>query len=464
MSANPHLSWQSPRDSVDPATQTLAKAPKTLAETGLPPRFVGDLIAKLLSCHGRLSAAGLAEKICLPPSVISEPLGELRAAKLVEIARGGSTELEHEFQLTDNGRAHAADALQRSLYAGPAPVTLNEYARAVHTQSLAHLGFDRAAVHGAFSGLTIAEDLVDNVGAALNSGRAMLLYGPAGSGKTFLAEQLAKLLPGEISVPHAIFAGGEVIQVYDPIVHEAVSSDRDDSRPIRANVDRRWVVCKRPFVLTGGELSLRMLDLQFDEVSRFYQAPPHVKANGGVFVVDDLGRQLVSPRELMNRWIVPLDRRRDYLTLHTGFKLSVPFDMAIVFSTNLRPDAIADEAFLRRFGYKVFVGPVDEDSYRQIFQGACESLGVKFDSAAFHWLLQERHSKTARPLLACYPRDLAGRIRDFAIYEGHEAVMTPLTLDRAWNTYFVGHDSQASMSASQVGEGRDSTALTEKTR
>ena len=429
----------------DPSLRVLPKPPRTLAEVGLPPQFLGELVTKLLSLHGRLAAAGIAQAICLPPSVAGEILADLRANRLVEIARGGATEVEHEFQLTDAGRVNASDALQRSLYTGPAPVTPDEYNRIVQAQSLSHQSFAHDAVHRAFSGLTIANELIDSVGAALNSGRAMLLYGPAGSGKTFLAEQLAKLLPGEIAIPHAIFVGGEVIQVYDPIVHQAVKADGTGPRGIRHNVDRRWVACRRPFVLTGGELSLRMLDLQFDEVSRFYQAPPHVKANGGVFVVDDLGRQLVSPRELMNRWIVPLDRRRDYLSLHTGFKLSVPFDMAVVFSTNLRPEGIADEAFLRRFGYKVFIGPVDPVSYQRIFEEACQSLRVRFDQAAFDWLLKERHARTRRPLLACYPRDLAGRIRDFAVYEGHEAVMTPQTLDKAWNTYFVGTDPQAAM-------------------
>jgi len=426
------------------AAQILPKAPRHLADLGLPPQFVGDLITKLLSTRGRLSLAGLSEATRLPASIIGEAMIGLRATRMVEIGRGGATEVDHEYQLTEGGRAHAADALQRSLYTGPAPVTLDEYSEVVAAQSLLHHRFDMRSVRQAFAGLTLAPRLIDSVGAALNSGRAMLLYGPAGSGKTFLAEQMARLLPGVIAVPHAICVGGEVIQVYDPILHERVEGESSaGGAGIRSNVDRRWEICRRPFVLTGGELSLRMLDLQFDEVSRFYQAPPHVKANGGVFVVDDLGRQLVSPRELMNRWIVPLDRRRDYLSLHTGFKMSVPFDMAVVFSTNLRPHEIADEAFLRRFGYKIHVGPVDEASYRRIFEQACTSLGVRFDASALDWLLRERHQPAARPLLACYPRDLTGRIRDFAIYEDTPAEMAPESLDRAWKTYFVTPDPEA---------------------
>lgn len=432
------------RDTAPPGrTPPLSRAPRRLSEIGLPETFLGELLEKFLSLRGRQSLLELAELARLPASVVGEVMIGLRSARLVEIARGGATEAESQYQLTDSGRAHAAEALQRSLYAGPAPVTLAEYTERVHAQSLSHFAFDAGMVRRAFEGVTLAPALVDSVGAAMNSGRATLLYGPAGSGKTYLAEQLARLLPGEIAVPHAIHVGGEVIQVYDPITHDAVGEDQGASGAIRSDVDRRWVMCRRPFVITGGELSLQMLDLQFDPVSRFYQAPPHLKANGGMFVIDDLGRQLVSPRELMNRWIVPLDRHRDHLTLHTGFKMTVPFDMSVVFSTNLRPDQIADEAFLRRFGYKIFVGPVDQRSYRKIFEEACADLGVRFDAAAFEWLLQERHLPQARPLLACYPRDLAGRIHDFATYEGVAAVMDRDSLERAWDTYFVRTDGRA---------------------
>lgn len=425
-------------------SRPLPRAPRHFADLDLPETFVGELIEKMLSLRGRQSLIELAEATRLPASVIGEVMIGLRGARHVEIGRGGATEAENQYQLTDTGRLHASDALQRSLYAGPAPVTLDEYTERVRSQSMAHFSFDARMVREAFAGITLAPSLVDSVGAAMNSGRATLLYGPAGSGKTFLAEQLSRLLPGAIAVPYAIYVGGEVIQVFDPILHEAIPDQHDSgSSAIRSDVDRRWVLCRRPFVLTGGELSLRMLDLQFDPVSRFYQAPPHVKANGGMFVVDDLGRQLVSPRELMNRWIVPLDRHVDHLTLHTGFKLTVPFDMSVVFSTNLRPDQIADEAFLRRFGYKIFIGPVDEPSYRKIFGEACASLGVHYDASALDWLMQERHLRQSRPLLACYPRDLAGRIRDFAVYEGVPAVMTPETLDRAWSTYFVAPDPNA---------------------
>jgi len=264
------------------------------------------------------------------------------------------------------------------------------------------------------------------------------LYGPAGAGKTFIVEKLGRLLSGDVFVPYALLVGDQVIQIFDPLVHEAVSASTEDRvQLIRSDAyDTRWVLCRRPMVLAGGELTLPMLDLQFDETSRFYSAPPQLKANNGLFVVDDLGRQLVSAHDLMNRWIVPLDRRVDYLALHTGEKFLVPFDVIVVFSTNLQPAQLADDAFLRRLGYKIQLGALDEEQYRAICRQVCTSIGLRYSDTAIDHLLA-RFKQEARPLLACTPRDLLAQARDQSRYSGASAELTTELLSWAWRNYFA---------------------------
>jgi len=412
------------------------RAPRTVADTGLGRDLLCDLCARVFLRAGRSRLRDLASTICLPPSVVGDVLKFLRSEQLIELTGHSGLEIEAEYQLTGAGHHFASDAFRRCQYIGPAPVSLAAYCEQVYHHSMRHRTINAPYVRKAFSAMVVDSHVVDQLGAAMNSGRAVLIYGPAGSGKTFLAEHLAALQPGNIPVPYAIAIGGEIIQFFDPLIHEPVD-DAGASGLIRANNDERWRWCRRPLVIAGGELTLQTLELQFDPATRYYQAPPHLKANGGVFVVDDLGRQLVSPRDLMNRWIVPLDRSRDYLSLHTGFKFAVPFEMTVMFSTNLKPSDIADEAFLRRFGYKVYLGAMDLASYRRIFEDACRAMGVAFSPEGFDWLIEHRHRREGRQLLACYPRDLVGRVRDFAIYDGGTPHATVEALKRAWTTYFT---------------------------
>ncbi len=423
----------------DPAA--FPRAPRTLEETGLPLLFLVELAAKLLFVRGQQRLTELSQQLRLPAIVLEQLLAFMRAERLCEVIRRGETDGDIVFELTDAGRLRAGEFLARCKYAGAAPVSLAAYVAQVERQSVTNMQVSREGVEKAFRGLVVKPEVRDQLGAAVGSGRALFLYGPAGAGKTYLAERLALLLEGDIAVPHAILVDGEIIQVYDPLIHTAVA---EDGRPgaVLDNLlrpDLRWVRCRRPVAITGGELTLRMLDLDYDAGTGFYQAPPHVKANNGLFVVDDLGRQMVTPEQLMNRWIVPMDRRHDYLALHSGTKFSLPFDVVLVFSTNLTPSEVADPAFLRRLGYKIHVGPMNEHEYRSIFAGVCEQRGIAFDDAVFRSLVDDFHAANGQPLLACYPRDLVNQIADLARYRGEPARLTTEALHWAWHNYFATH-------------------------
>jgi hypothetical protein len=415
----------------------LPAAPRRVADTGLGEQTLVELIAKVLYLRGSMGLIEAAQHLRLPTGIIEEMLGFLRAERIVELLRRGDTAGDVHFGLTESGRARAAEFLRKSRYAGPAPVVLRDYAAQVRRQSVADMRVTQADVAGAYRDIVIRTELRDLIGAAMNSGRPMFFYGPAGSGKTYLAESLIRLLHGAIYVPHALMVDGEIIQVFDPMIHHAVDAENTPkSIDNRAHPDDRWVACKRPVAISGGELTVDMLNLTYDHVAGYYQAPAHVKANNGLYIIDDLGRQLMRPEQLMNRWIVPMDRRRDYLALHNGGSFEIPFDVKLVFSTNLTPEAVADEAFLRRLGYKIHVGPVSESEYQQIFQQVCVEFGVTFNAETFEFLLG-MHRRMGRPTFACYPRDLIAQVRDYAVYREWPVDLTPQLIDWAWHCYFA---------------------------
>lgn len=414
-------------------------APRSPEDTGVPFLFLVELVSKVLYLRGQLTLPELVGHVKLTVGVVDRVLAFLRGEKLCETTRRGASNTDADLcvALTDLGRARAAAYLQQNAYAGPAPVTLAAYTDQVRQQSVAGMHTTHGQIDAVLGDIVVDPAVLVKLGAAMNSGRAIFVHGPAGSGKTYLAERLHGLLQGTVLIPHAIMVDREVLPFYDNLVHEAVGEP--DGAPRNPLADGRWIRVKRPTVLVGGELTLPMLDVQFDAGTRMYHAPSHLKANNGIFIIDDLGRQRCSAVELMNRWIVPMDRRQDYLSLHTGYKFPVPFDMVIVFSSNFPPDQLADGAFLRRLGYKILVDQITPLQYQQIFEAVCRDFGIAFSQAAFDYLLCEHHAREQRPLLACYPRDLLAQVRDLARYYQTEPKLDPQALTWAWNNYFTTH-------------------------
>ncbi len=413
--------------------------PRTVEETGLSFLFLVELLTKGLFLRGQLRLIDLSDHLKLSIGVLEPLLAFMRTERLCEVSRNSETETATSYTLTELGRLRAEDFLQKCQYAGPAPVSLPSYVKQVRQQSITHMQVTKADIVRTFSGIVVNEKILKRFGAAMNSGRAIFVYGPAGSGKSFISEHLVGLLSGDVAIPYAILVDDAVIQVFDPMLHIeiALKDDEHDSLERRRMSDERWVLCQRPVVKTGGELTLPMLDLDFDESARFYQAPPQVKANNGLLIIDDLGRQLTPALAIMNRWIVPLDRHVDYLSLYTGKKFMIPFDVIVVFSTNMPPRDLADEAFLRRLGYKIFVGQLDESEYRTVARQVCNELNVPYTEKGLDYLLHEHHYKEGKPLFACIPRDIIGQVNDLARFDGVQPELSPDMLDWAWNNYFA---------------------------
>lgn len=422
------------------APAALPAAPVTAQDTGLPELLLCELALKAVHQHGLYRLCDIAGHLRLAPMLVESLMGQLRRESLVEVRLRGALDGDVSYQLTQAGRARAAEALARNLYSGAAPVPLAAYVERVQAQSVADMKLTRERFEQAMASVVMQPEVREQLGAAMNSRRAKLLYGPPGAGKTFLCERMATLLQGAVAVPYAVEVHGEIIHVFDPLVHRPVPQG---SAEAQGRVDRRWVLCERPVVVTGGELTLEMLDLVFDARAGFYHAPPHFKANNGLLLVDDLGRQLVTPRQLLNRWIVPMEQQHDHLMLRNGIKLRVPFDTLLFFSTNLRPDELGDEAFLRRIGYKIFVGPLPAEDYRHVLRQSCEHFGVPYDDAAVERLLHEMHQPEGRPLLPCYARDLVGQIAEFATYNGLKPELSPRLMKWAWRNYFANEPAWA---------------------
>ena len=428
----------------NPVAMAGPAAPRTLEEARLPEPLLIELLLRHLMRAGELKAGEIAGRLGLALSVIEPTLGFLRTEKMLEVPRRGTFDADVAYALTDAGKARAREALDKCQYVGPAPVTLADYTARVEAQSARRSRVSESAIRAAFGTAVVSDTVVTQLGAAVNSGKALYLYGPSGSGKTYLAERLVNVLEGAIWVPHAVYVDGEIIQIFDPLVHRPIDASASLGVLERhAGGDRRWVMARRPVVITGGGLTLAMLDREFERMSRFYVAPPQVKANNGMMIIDDLGRQRVPARELLNRWIVPLDRGVDYMALHTGTKFRVPFDVGVVFSSNLPPAQLGDPAFSRRLGYKVHLGALSEPGYREVFKQACQRSGIEHRPEMADFLIHVLHRSAGMPLYATIPYDVVSKIRDRAAFLGIEPELSEDGLKWAWSLYFAPDEDSA---------------------
>ncbi|MEA3274169.1 MAG: AAA family ATPase [Pseudomonadota bacterium] len=420
-----------------PSYTELAPRPVTEEGTGLSRALLVDLVSKHLAEAGVLDLGALARRIALPGTLIEGLLAFLRSEGRAEVlgARGGSPFLR--FGLTERGRVAAAEAFMRDGYVGPAPVPLAAYEGIVRAQSVRHNPLTRVKVHDAFADTVIRTSLLDRLGPAHSSGRPLFLYGPPGTGKSYISRRLTRLLGPPVLVPHAIAVGETAIRCFDPGVHRVVGPPSESaSVMMEEGFDARYALCERPAVIAGGELTLDMLDLRFDSAARLYMAPLQLRANNGTLILDDMGRQRVTPVELFNRWITPLEERRDHLSLKAGQHFSVPFDLVLVFATNFNPLDLADEAFLRRIGYKIRFEEASKEEYSQIWRQECKQNAIEYDPALVAFVIEELHAKRRVPLLACHPRDLIGLAMDHSRYIGADA-MDQEALLWAWRNYFV---------------------------
>lgn len=425
----------------------MPQQPKTVRETGLEQSLIVELVAKAMFSTGRMHLPVLTGKLRLSINVLREVLGFMLAEQLVEVASRGDSDLDVNYQLTGMGKQRAAEFMARCRYVGPAPVTLEAYRDLVLRQSRRYSRpgcVSAADVAAAFAEDSLEPRIHDLIGAALQSSRSLLLYGPSGSGKTMLARKLGQLQQGVAAVPYAILADQDIVLVHDPLLHLAPLPSQVRQAEDRRSTDSRWALCQRPLIQAGAELGPEMLDLRYDEAGGVYHAPPHIMANNGMLLVDDLGRQRMPTADLLNRWSAPLDTGTDHLTRAGGHKISVPFDVTLVFATNLAPHLLLDESSMRRIAYKIQVGAMSEAHYRALFRRQCRLTRIACDDAVLEYLLGFLHASTGRALLASYPGELLGRIADFAGFAGVEPRLTVPALEQAWTSMFAACPSGAS--------------------
>ena len=422
------------------------RPPHSLAEAGLNETTVEQLILKILYFRGEISGRELSKTVALAFSLIEPIVETYRRTQLIQVKRSlGMGSVSSVFALTELGRKIALDALSVNQYAGAAPVTLEAYTAAVEAQTLKSGWLTMDMLRDAYKHMIVTDDVFNNIGPAINSGKSLLIYGQPGNGKTYLAEALMNLNSAPIYVPYAIEYQGRMITIYDPVYHQrAIPEDDELSIIFESQFDNRWVACKRPFIVTGGELTMDMVDLTYNVTSRVFDAPFQTKANNGIYLIDDFGRQRATPAEVLNRWIIPMEKRVDYLNFQTGGKIAVPFRTFLIFSTNLAPHQLGDEAFLRRIEYKMLMRSPDINEFRKIFEGVCKAKKLECAPEVRDQFFERRYLAIKKPFRRCQPRDVLTHVADLIAFERRESLVTPQLLDHAFDSCFAQADMQDS--------------------
>ncbi len=414
---------------------------RSIEDTGLNLLTIADLVIKVLYFGGFMSGHRIADFVKLPYTGVLDGVMEfLKREKFVEVkGSGGVGEAAYQYVISAKGAEKAREAMERSQYAGPCPVTLSQYIAAMRAQNQGKRTVTQDMMKSALTHLVVSERMLNKIGPAVNSGKSIFLYGPPGNGKTTISEAVGRMVLGtDIWIPYAIDIDGQIVRVFDSVNHEVLeAASNEGASKTGLKRDPRWIRIRRPVIMVGGELTMAGLDLVYDDTNKYYEAPFQVKANGGMFLIDDFGRQQVRPRDLLNRWIVPLEKGVDFLTLHTGRKIEMPFFVLIVFSTNLEPRDLVDEAFLRRIRHKIEVGDPSYEEFREIFRKVCETKRVPYDDKGLAYLLQEWYIKHDRKLRAVHPRDLIDQLIDIARYLNRPPRLTKDLIDRAAESYFV---------------------------
>ncbi|MGQ9687376.1 MAG: ATPase [Desulfobaccales bacterium] len=414
-------------------------APCSLRETGIPETMLGQLTLKHCYFRESFSIRELADALKLPDTLVEHLVANLNRQRLLNIKprdlqtrRATHMLMELHYTLSEEGQRRAEQAMELNSYLGPAPVPLEDYWEWVEFQSIQRTEIPQERLREVFSHLVLPEELLYRIGPALISGRSIFLFGPTGSGKTIIARAIGEAFSDPVFVPYALYVFGQIISIFDEVNHEPIPSAHDVFLQ-----DRRWVLCRRPLVIAGGEMTEESLELRFNPSLRYYEAPHQLRANNGIFVIDDFGRQKISPRVLLNRWMYPLETRQDFLTLNTGQQFGVPFDQLIIFATNLDPYGLADAAFLRRIRHKIFIGHVNVEQYLEIFRRVCDQQGIEFDEEMVRAMMARHYFAASRPMSACHPRDIIENLLDRARFLKVKPSLAPQLLDFACQSYFV---------------------------